>query len=64
MSEAYIRINGNILTTAQSTTVRVAISTMALEMSKRNALGKDGEAIRKLYVARIKEVLEYIGAGL
>ena len=57
--EAIITINGMTLTVGQSLTVRLAVSSFVLELTK-NGLGNDphGEEMAKLYLARAGEVRE------
>lgn len=65
MDEPDIIINGTPLTSAQAATVRVAISSLYMEMSEPNALGDDehGQAMAKAYKARLVEVLALILRG-
>ena len=51
-------VNGVKLNMGQSMVIHSALQSYYMEMSKKNALGKDktGEAIRKGYLERIKEI--------
>lgn len=54
-----ITINGQQLTEAQATTVRVAVSSFMHDMEEPEALGKDetGKSITAGYVDRCREVI-------
>jgi hypothetical protein len=58
LNEADIVINGVKLNTAQSMTLRVAISMFIMDMKQPNALGGDetGEGIRQGYLRNAGEV--------
>ena len=60
--EARITINGQPLTTAQSMTIRVALSLFLMDMNNESALGGDatGEDIRQNYLARGREIFKLI----
>lgn len=60
--EPIITINGVTLTTAQSMTLRVAISSFNMDMSVPKALGDDiqGLEMAKLYHTRSSEILSFM----
>jgi hypothetical protein len=51
-------VNGVKLNMGQSMVIHTALQSYAMEMSKKNALGKDeiGENMRKGYLERIREI--------
>lgn len=60
--EARITVNGQPLTTAQSMTIRVALSLFLMDMNNESALGGDatGEDIRQGYLAAGREIMKLI----
>lgn len=62
MIEPCIVVNGKILTEGQAMSVRVAITSFLMDMTKKGALGTDehGEAMREAYKARLSEVVAFI----
>jgi hypothetical protein len=59
--EPVIYVNGKLLSTAQSMTVRVALENFAQDLNA-NGLGNDkhGKAMTSGYLARINEIRKFI----
>lgn len=57
-SEPDIVINGTRLTSAQAMTIRVALESFAMDMSRSHALGTDKHGIymREAYLQRVAEI--------
>lgn len=57
MKEPTIIINGAELTDAQAMTVRVAVTSFAIEMNEPNALGVGGDPLAKAYSQQATVIL-------
>ena len=64
-NESKVTINGIELTVGQVMSIRVAVSSMIMEMSEPDALGSDemGKLLANGYVRNLREVEKMLVAG-